>query len=121
MEQDGQQTEQSTNSSAANPILQMSPPVTQTLEPQQQQQQRRQLQKKSKPSKRNSKAKISDFKKPATPPPLEDDNVGEFIEEEEDVLQDSGMGNSQGETIYEELDNPENYEDLSDFDEPHFY
>ena len=47
--------------------------------------------------------------------------IGETIDEEgEQFDMDSGFVSTQGESIYEELDNPEKYEDMSDFDEPHF-
>ena len=88
----------------------LSPPLTQKKVSQQ-----------SKPTKRTYKGKAKNQNCKSQPTPLKEANVGEFVEEEEDVLQDSGFDISQGETIYEELDNPENYEDRSDFDEPHFY
>ena len=70
------------------------------------------MKQRTKQSKKNLKGKSRNSN-----PPF----IGESIEEEGQELEDSGFANSQGETIYEEFDNPENYEDLSDFDEPHFY
>ena len=89
--------------------------------PQQQQQQQQQapLKQKYRLSKRNYKGKPKAPKKQNT---TDKEPMGELIgEEEEQNFDDSGFQNSQGESIYEELDNPENYEDQSDFDEPHYY
>ena len=47
--------------------------------------------------------------------------LGETIDEEDMERFDSGFASTQGESIYEELDNPEHYEDLSDFDDPLFW
>ena len=63
------------------------------------------------------KGKKARPKKTASKP--NNDPLGETVDEE--GMDDSGLASTQGESIYEELDNPERYEDMSDFDEPHFY
>lgn len=87
----------------------------------QQLQQRRQatvlFEKKTK--KGTTRVKNPTFKKPLPPKPVKrkHEDVGETVDEEQE---DSGFNTTQGESVYEDFDNPEKYEYDSDFDEPHF-
>ena len=80
--------------------------------PQQQQQQKQQQQK---VRKNKGKKTVNQQIKSASK-----ELLGETIDEEDMERFDSGFASTQGESIYEELDNPEHYEDLSDFDDPLF-